>query len=93
MLSPMVEARILQSALTKNCGEILEIGCGSGYMAALLAQVYKSVITVEINKILFERAKENFKSNKISNVQVFLGDGLKIDTKRKQQIRITGNIL
>ena len=53
MLSPMVEARVLQSALTKNCGEILEIGCGSGYMAALLAQVYKSVITVEINQHLF----------------------------------------
>ena len=96
MLSPMVEARILQSALTKNCGEILEIGCGSGYMAAILAQVYKSVITVEITKILFERAKENFKSNKISNVQVFLGDGLKIDTrwsnKKFDAIVISGGI-
>ena len=96
MLSPMVEARVLQSALTKNCGEILEIGCGSGYMAALLAQVYKSVITVEINQHLFEQASENFKSNKIDNVQVFLGDGLKSDTrwsnKKFDAIVISGGI-
>ena len=96
MLSPMVEARVLQSALTKNSGEILEIGCGSGYMAALLAQVYKSVITVEINQHLFEQASENFKSNKIDNVQVFLGDGLKSDTrwsnKKFDAIVISGGI-
>ena len=96
MLSPMVEARVLQSALTKNCGEILEIGCGSGYMAALLAQIYKSVITVEINQHLFEQASENFKSNKIDNVQVFLGDGLKSDTrwsnKKFDAIVISGGI-
>lgn len=96
MLSPMVEARVLQSALTENCGEILEIGCGSGYMAALLAQVYKSVITVEINQHLFEQASENFKSNKIDNVQVFLGDGLKSDTrwsnKKFDAIVISGGI-
>ncbi len=96
MLSPMVEARVLQSALTKNCGEILEIGCGSGFMAALLAQVYKSVITVEINNKLYLQAKENFKSNKINNVQVFLGDGLKIDdrwsNKKFDAIVISGGI-
>lgn len=96
MLSPMVEARVLQSALTKNCGEILEIGCGSGYMAALFAQVYKSVITVEINQHLFEQASENFKSNNIDNVQVFLGDGLKSDTrwsnKKFDAIVISGGI-
>ena len=96
MLSPMVEARVLQSALTKNCGEILEIGCGSGYMAALLAQIYKSVITVEINQHLFEQASENFKSNNIDNVQVFLGDGLKSDTrwsnKKFDAIVISGGI-
>ena len=96
MLSPMVGARVLQSALTKNCGEILEIGCGSGYMAALLAQIYKSVITVEINQHLFEQASENFKSNNIDNVQVFLGDGLKSDTrwsnKKFDAIVISGGI-
>lgn len=96
MLSPLVEGRVFQSALTKNCGEILEIGSGSGYMAALLAQVYKSVITIEIDKTLFEQANENLKRNKINNVQVFQGDGLKIDNrwsnKKFDAIVISGGI-
>jgi protein-L-isoaspartate(D-aspartate) O-methyltransferase len=96
MPSPVVEARIFQSVLTKTCGEILEIGCGSGYMAALLAQIYKSVITLEINQTFIEQAYKNIKSNKISNVQIFQGDGLNHDSrwsnKKFDAIVISGGI-
>ncbi|OUT95832.1 MAG: hypothetical protein CBC01_08795 [Betaproteobacteria bacterium TMED41] len=96
MPSPMVEARILQCAITENCGEVLEIGSGSGYMAALLAQMYKSVITVEINQNLIEKAQSNLKKNLIENIQVFQGDGLKSDSrwskKKFDAIVISGGV-
>lgn len=96
MLNPMVEARILQSAMTKSCGAALEIGCGSGYMAAMLSQIYQSVISIDINQEFVEQARKNIKSNHIKNVQILLGDGLKNDArwsnKKFDVIVISGGI-
>ncbi len=96
MFNPMIEARILQSSLTRAAGEILEIGCGHGYMAALLSQIYKSVITVEINQSFVIQAEKNFKSQNIKNVQILHGDGLKVDSrwsnKKFDAIVISGGI-
>ncbi|MDB5803280.1 MAG: protein-L-isoaspartate O-methyltransferase, partial [Betaproteobacteria bacterium] len=48
MLSPKVEARLLQDLKLKPTDKVLEIGAGSGYMAALLAHRSARVITLEI---------------------------------------------
>ncbi len=48
MLEPKLEARLLQEAAVKNTDKVLEIGAGSGYMAALLAARAEFVVTVEI---------------------------------------------
>ena len=76
MMSPKVEARILQAlALTKE-DKVLEIGSGSGHMTALLAVLSKEVISFECRKSLFEAAQSNLKRAAIDNVRIHHGDGL-----------------
>ena len=48
MLAPRVEARLLQELQLQRHESVLEIGAGSGFMAALLAHRARQVITLEI---------------------------------------------
>ncbi|WP_050461916.1 protein-L-isoaspartate O-methyltransferase family protein [Herbaspirillum autotrophicum] len=75
MLAPKVEARILQEAAVKKHEHVLEIGAGSGYMAALLAHKARHVTTVEIDPELKALAEQNLSAYGISNVDVVLGNG------------------
>lgn len=75
MLSPKLEARLLQEAAVQAHESVLEIGAGSGYMAALLAHHAKQVITVEIDPELKALAEKNLAGYGIGNVSVLLGDG------------------
>lgn len=74
MLTPKYEARILQEANVKKHENVLEIGAGSGYMAALLAYRARHVTTVEISNELKSLAERNLSANGVSNVEVVLGD-------------------
>ena len=76
MLAPRVEARLLQELALKGHETVLEIGAGSGYMAALLAHKAKSVVTVEILPELQSFAAENLAAAGIRNVRVEGGDGV-----------------
>lgn len=75
MIFPRVEARILQELAVKKHESVLEIGAGSGYMAALLAHRARHVLTVEIKPELAELAKRNLTENGVTNAEVALGDG------------------
>ena len=75
MLQPRVEARILQDLQIKPTDRVLEIGAGSGYMAALLAYRAERVVTLEINPELAEMARENLRDAGVNNADVRLGDG------------------
>jgi protein-L-isoaspartate(D-aspartate) O-methyltransferase len=75
MLAPKIEARILQVLAIKNTDTVLEIGTGSGYMAALLAAKAEYVYSVEIDPVLAESAKRNLKNADVVNVSVEVGDG------------------
>ena len=75
MLAPKVEARILQDLAVQKHEKVLEIGTGSGYMAALLAHRAQQVITLEIDPELAERARDNLQKAGIYNVEVRTGDG------------------
>ncbi len=75
MLAPKVEARILQEAAVKMHDNVLEIGAGSGYMAALLAHKARHVTTVEIEPELKALAEKNLADYGVTNVSVVLGDG------------------
>lgn len=70
MLSPKVEARILQDLAVQKHEKVLEVGTGSGYMAALLAHRAQQVLTLEIDADLAHRARENLKNSGIYNAEV-----------------------
>jgi protein-L-isoaspartate(D-aspartate) O-methyltransferase len=75
MFAPKLEARILQDAAVKKHEHVLEIGAGSGYMAALLAHKARHVTTVEIEPELKALAEKNLAANGVTNATVVLGDG------------------
>jgi len=75
MFTPKMEARILQEIAVKKHEHVLEIGAGSGYMAALLAYKARHVISVEIDPLLKEFAQKNLADYSVSNVEVVLGNG------------------
>lgn len=76
MLEPKIEARMLQELSIKNTDNVLEIGTGSGYMAALLAAKAEYVYSVEIDQALAKTAKGNLQRAGVANVSVQVGDGL-----------------
>ena len=75
MLTPKIEARMLQEVQLKKHENALEIGTGSGYMAALLAHKARHVTTVEISSELKAMAEANLTRAGVTNVTVELGDG------------------
>ena len=75
MLQPRVEARILQDLKIKPTDRVLEIGAGSGYMAALLAHRAERVVSLEIHPELAEMARENLRDAGVHNADVRLNDG------------------
>ncbi|MGF6273714.1 protein-L-isoaspartate(D-aspartate) O-methyltransferase [Massilia sp. UYP11] len=75
MFNPKVEARILQEIAVKKHENVLEIGAGSGYMAALLAHKARHVTTVEIQPESVSLAKENLARAGVINVSVEEGNG------------------
>jgi protein-L-isoaspartate(D-aspartate) O-methyltransferase len=77
MLEPKVEARLLQDLHVLPSDKVLEVGTGSGYMAALLAHRAQRVITMEIDGELARTARANLQKAGITNVEVRETDGSK----------------
>ena len=75
MLAPRVEARLLQDLGVQKHEKVLEIGAGSGYMAALLAHRAQRVITLEINADLASMARSNLQKAGVHNAEVRHLDG------------------
>lgn len=77
MLAPKIEAKLLQEIGLKKTDKVLEIGTGSGYMAALLAARADHVVSVECRPELAEMAKANLQRAGVHNVTVETGCGAK----------------
>jgi protein-L-isoaspartate(D-aspartate) O-methyltransferase len=75
MWSPKVEARVIQELSVKKTDRVLEIGTGSGYLAALLGHRAQHVHSVEINPELCAVAQANLARAGIANIDVKEGDG------------------
>lgn len=72
MLSPVVEGRFLQALDIQSEEHVLEIGTGSGYFTALLAQLAKQVTSVEMIAELSEQAQK--KLREVENISLQIGD-------------------
>jgi protein-L-isoaspartate(D-aspartate) O-methyltransferase len=76
MFAPIVEALSLQALAMKKHENVLEVGTGSGYMAALLGAHADHVWSVEIDPGLAATARENLRRAGATNVSVEVGNGL-----------------
>lgn len=74
MLAPRLEGRLLQDLAIKPTDKVLEIGAGSGYMAALLASLAQRVVSLEIDESLAKMARDNLQKAGFTNVDVRCAD-------------------
>ncbi|WP_305821659.1 protein-L-isoaspartate O-methyltransferase family protein [Massilia brevitalea] len=74
MFNPKVEARILQELKLQKNETVLEVGAGSGYMAALMAHQARQVTTVELSPEIKALAEQNLKKAGVDNVTVVEGN-------------------
>ncbi|HEV8014959.1 MAG TPA: protein-L-isoaspartate(D-aspartate) O-methyltransferase [Stellaceae bacterium] len=74
---PYIVALMTQALEVGDRHIVLEIGAGSGYQAAVLAQLTRRVFTVERHRAMAKTVEEKLKQLRISNVTVRFGDGTK----------------
>jgi protein-L-isoaspartate(D-aspartate) O-methyltransferase len=76
---PYIVARTAELALEDlpdaRAARVLEVGTGCGYAAAVLAQLFGEVVSVERLRALHERARANLRPLRLSNVRLMFGDG------------------
>ncbi len=72
---PYIVALMTELVAPKPGHVVLEVGTGSGYQAAVLAQIVKHVHTIEIVNLLAERARRDLAAAGVDNVTVYAGDG------------------
>ena len=72
---PYIVAFMAEALRLRGDDRVLEIGTGSGYQTAVLAQLARDVFSIEIVKPLAERAAGKLKELGYANVQVRTGDG------------------
>ena len=59
LLKPMVLAKLVQAAAVKADDRVLDVGCATGYSAALLARLARSVVALEQDPVLVRLARDN----------------------------------
>ena len=74
---PYIVAFMTETLDVDSTYKVLEIGTGSGYQAAVLSPLVKHVYTIEIVKMLAQRADSTLKALSYNNVTVRWGDGYK----------------
>ncbi len=73
--SPLTVAKMTEYLFPRGADRVLEIGCGSGYQAAVLSKLFRGVFTIERIEPLLLQAKQRFKNLSIHNVHTRTDDG------------------
>jgi len=94
MLAPRLEARMLQDLQIQPEDKVLEIGTGSGFMAALLARQGRSVLSLERIPALAAIATQNLRQAGVFNVDVRVADGAQplAGNERFEAIVLSGSV-
>lgn len=72
---PYMVALMTEKLALKGDEKVLEIGTGSGYQAAILAELAKEIYSIERFTMLAERARETLECTGYKNVKIMTGDG------------------
>jgi protein-L-isoaspartate(D-aspartate) O-methyltransferase len=73
--SPLTVAKMTEYLQCEGADRVLEIGCGSGYQAAVLSRLFRGVFTIERIESLMLEAKKRFREEGLSNVNTRTDDG------------------
>lgn len=73
--SPLTVAKMSEYIEPKGADRVLEIGCGSGYQAAVLSHLFRGVFTIERIESLALKAKQRFRELGIHNIHTRTDDG------------------
>ena len=92
MMAPKIEARILQAVDIEENETVLEVGTGSGFLTAIMANQAQSVTTIEIHADLQEQAKARLSHFK--NIEFHIGDASHNwdDARQYDVIVLTGSV-
>jgi len=94
MMKPVVEGRLLQAleVLADDC--VLEIGTGSGFLAACLSRLGREVLSIDIHADFIDQAQQRLSSAGISNVRLEVADAMRgFDPGRRfKAIAVTGAV-
>jgi len=93
MLKPVVEGRLLQSLALDASEEVLEIGTGSGFVTACLAQLARAVTSIDIHADFIETTRARLDAAGIGNVRLETGDAMSWQPGRQfDAIAVTGAV-
>ncbi len=73
--SPLTVAKMTQHLELEGVDSVLEVGCGSGYQAAILGQICRRVFTIERIDELLKEAKSRFSALEMNNIFTRFDDG------------------
>ena len=73
--SPLTVAKMTQHLELDGVDSVLEVGCGSGYQAAILGQICRRVFTIERIDELLKEAKARFSTLEMNNIFTRFDDG------------------
>ena len=93
MMAPKVEGRLLQSLELKSEDAVLEVGTGSGFLTACLAELCDSVLSVDIFSDFTADAREKLNQTDVRNVELRTDDAFDLSTtERFDAIAVTGSV-
>ena len=86
MMAPKVEGRLLQSLALESADRVLEVGTGSGFMTACLAQLADTVLSVDIFSDFTSEARRKLDEAGIDNVELQTADALAMGLKKTKKM-------
>lgn len=93
MMTPTLEGRLLQALELKSTDSVLEIGTGTGFVTACLAQLAGEVMSVDIHEDLLQTAAANLEDSGTRDIGLLAMDATKeLPDAQYDAIAITGSI-
>ena len=93
MMTPTIEGRALQALDLAPADDVLEIGTGTGFLAACLARLAGTVTSIDIYDDFIEKAKANLEDSGIIDVELLCMDATQeLPERQFDAIAVTGSI-